>query len=302
MAPKGKLIAIGGGENKERNSEVLKRFLAETGKKDPVIEIITTATSLPNEVGDDYITAFRSMGVRDYGTLHIDEKDEANDRKYIERIRKADGVLFSGGDQLKLSTILGGSDFHKILKERYENENFVIAGTSAGAAAMSHTMIVRGSSEDALIKGELKLTTGLGFIDDVIIDTHFTQRGRFGRLIQAVATLPSAIGIGLGEDTAAVITGGNHIEIVGSGLVVIADGQHIRQTTVTEIKDGEPLTVEHIVMHALCKGDRFLLHERTFAKDDRDTAPSAASSSDKPDRDDRSSESESERRRDSDRR
>ena len=268
MAPKGKLIAIGGGEDKERNREVLKRFLAEIDRKDPVIEIITTATSIPDEVGDDYISAFRSLGVRDYDTLHIDEKEHANDERFIERIRKADGVLFSGGDQLKLSSILGGSEFHKTLKERYENENFVIAGTSAGAAAMSHTMIVRGSSADALIKGELKLTTGLGFIDDVIIDTHFTQRGRFGRLIQAVSTLPSAMGLGLGEDTAAVITGGNHIEIVGSGLVVIVDGQHIRQTTVTEIRDGEPLTVEGVVMHILCKGDKFSLVNRAFVRDD----------------------------------
>ena len=266
MTPKGKLIAIGGGEDKERSREVLKRFLAEIDRKDPVIEVITTATSIPDEVGDDYISAFRSLGVRDHDTLHIDDKDMANDRKYIERIRKADGVLFSGGDQLKLSSILGGTDFHKIMKERYENENFVIAGTSAGAAAMSQHMIVRGSSADALIKGELKLTTGLGWINDVIIDTHFTQRGRFGRLIQAVSTLPSAIGLGLGEDTAAVITEGNNIEIVGSGMVVIVDGQNIRQTTLTEIRDGEPLTVEGVVLHVLCKGDRFLLKERTFGQ------------------------------------
>lgn len=266
-APKGKLIAIGGGEDKERSRDVLKRFLDETGRRDPVIEIITTATSIPHEVGDGYINAFRSLGVRDYDTLHIDEK-EANDDRYIERIQKADGVLFSGGDQLKLSSILGGSEFHKVLKERYENDNFVIAGTSAGAAAMSHTMIVRGSSEDALIKGELKLTTGLGFIDDVIIDTHFTQRGRFGRLIQAVSTLPSALGLGLGEDTAAVITGGNNIEIIGSGLVVIVDGRHIRQTTVTEIRDGEPLTVEGVMLHILCKGDKFSLQERAFVRED----------------------------------
>ena len=266
MAPKGKLIAIGGGEDKKRSMEVLKRFLAEIDKKDPAIEIITTATSLPEEVGDDYISAFRSLDVRNYGTLHIDDKDMANDREVIERLRKADGVIFSGGDQLKLSSILGGTDFHKIMKERYENEHFVIAGTSAGAAAMSHHMIVRGSSADALIKGELKLTTGLGWIDDVIIDTHFTQRGRFGRLIQAVSTLPSALGLGLGEDTAAVISDGNHVEIVGSGMVVIVDGQNIRQTTITEIKDGEPLTVEGVMMHVLCTGDCFLLKERAFTE------------------------------------
>jgi cyanophycinase len=274
MAPKGKLIAIGGGEDKKRGMDVLKRFLAEINKKDPVIEIITTATSLPDEVGDDYISAFRSLDVKDYDTLHIDDKDMANDRRYIERIRKADGVIFSGGDQLKLSSILGGTDFHNILKERYENEHFVIAGTSAGAAAMSQHMIVRGSSEDALIKGELKLTTGLGFIDDVVIDTHFTQRGRFGRLIQAVATLPSSIGLGLGEDTAAVITDGNHVEIVGSGMVVIVDGQNIRQSTITEIRDGEPLTVEGVTLHVLCEGDCFLLKERAFAERAKTTSSS----------------------------
>jgi cyanophycinase len=144
------------------------------------------------------------------------------------------------------------------------NEDFVIAGTSAGAMAMSNTMIYQGSSSEALIKGEVKITTGLAFIGDVIIDSHFVKRGRFGRLAQAVAANPSCIGIGLGEDTGVIVTGGSKLEAIGSGLVIIIDGHDIKHSNIADIKEGSPISIEHLIMHVLAKGNHYDLKKRKF--------------------------------------
>lgn len=276
MSIKGTLIPIGGGEDKKESMDVLKRIIAETNVKDPLIEVITTATSVPDEVRRDYEEAFRSLGLKNYDTIHIDRKEDANDRKFLDRLKKADAILFSGGDQGKLSEVLMGTEFHEVMMDRYKKDSFIIAGTSAGAAAMSDTMILRGSSKDALIKGELDLTAGFGFLTGVVIDTHFTERGRFGRLIQAVSTNPKLLGIGLGEDTAAVVKNGSEIEIEGSGLVVIVDGSSINHTNLNEIKEGDPLSVEGISLHVLCAGDRFDLLERKFIYPAKDKDKSEA--------------------------
>jgi cyanophycinase len=200
IVPKGKLISVGGSEDKgigldpkflqnEQHtffeSGILKRILLEMKGVDSHIEVITTASQIPEEVGENYIQAFGKLGCKNVGVIHIKRREDVGVPEYIERIRKADGVMFSGGNQMRLSMIFGGTEILKILKERYQNESFVIAGTSAGAMAMSNTMIYLGSSTGALLKGEVKITTGLAFIKDVIIDTHFVTRGRFGRLAQA---------------------------------------------------------------------------------------------------------------------
>ena len=161
------------------------------------------------EVGQNYLDAFGKLGCHHIRIMDIRNREDAQKPEMLERIRKCDGVMFSGGNQLRLSSIFGGTDFLEIILDRYLNEEgFVIAGTSAGAMAMSSTMIYQGSSSEALLKGEVKITTGLGFLKDVIIDSHFVKRGRFGRLTQAVAANPSCIGIGLGEDTGVLVTEG----------------------------------------------------------------------------------------------
>ncbi len=196
--------------------------------------------------------------------MHIGSRDETSERDYLERIRKCDGVLFTGGNQLRLSAFFGGTKFLSILQERYKNEPFVIAGTSAGAMAMSDTMIYQGSSSEALFKGEVKTTTGLSFIKEIIIDSHFDKRGRFGRLAQAIACNPSSIGMGLGEDTGILITEGNHLEAIGSGLVIILDGHEIRHTNIADLQDGSPISIENIIVHVMVKGNGYLLRERKF--------------------------------------
>lgn len=277
--PNGKLISIGGSEDKgsgitapfepKAHSHffefgILKRILSEMKGVDSVIEVITTASVIPEEVGENYIQAFGKFGCKNIGLLHIKTREDVLNPEYLDRIKKADGVLFTGGNQLRLSMIFGGTEFFKILQTRYQNESFVIAGTSAGAMAMSNTMIYQGSSTGALLKGEVKITTGLALLKDVIIDTHFVTRGRFGRLAQAVAGNPGCIGIGLGEDTGVLITEGNKLEAIGSGLVLIFDGHDIRHSNIADIPEGQPLSIEHLIVHVMAKGNLYYLNERKF--------------------------------------
>ena len=179
--------------------------------------------------------------------------------------------MFSGGNQLRLSATFGGTEFLEIALNRYnEEKNFVVAGTSAGAMAMSNTMIYEGNATTAHLKGEVKITTGLGFMDDVIFDSHFEKRGRFGRLAQAIASNPSAVGIGLGEDTGMLIKEGNIMEAIGSGLVMIIDGHDIMHSNIADIPDGNPISVENIKVHFCEKGNGYLLKERKFIPNMKD--------------------------------
>ncbi len=191
--------------------------------------------------------------------MHIKTREEANEPEYVERLRKADVVMFTGGDQLRLSSIFGGTEFHQLLLEKYENENFIISGTSAGAAASSNNMIYQGSSTGALLKGEVKITGGLGFINNVIIDTHFVQRGRIGRLMYACASNPINLGIGLGEDTGLLITKGHEMEAIGSGLVILVDATKMVNTNITEVEMGQPVSIENLIVHVMALGDHYNL-------------------------------------------
>jgi cyanophycinase len=277
--PKGKLITIGGSEDKGTNPEtgefhrnnlnffelgILRRVVEEAGGPGARMEIITTASTIPYEVGENYINAFGKIGCTNIGVMHIRNRQDTQRKEFLERIRVCNAVMFTGGNQLRLSVTDGGTEFLAILKKRYQEGNIVIAGTSAGAMAMGQTMIYEGNAARAHLKGEVKMTTGLGFINSVIIDSHFEKRGRFGRLAQAVATNPSAIGIGLGEDTGMLITEGNKMEAIGSGLVVIIDGHDILHSNIGDIPDGNPVSIENMKVHFCEKGNGYLLKERKF--------------------------------------
>jgi cyanophycinase len=278
--PQGKLFAIGGAEDKGVDLEkgemvrnnlnffelgILHRIVDEAGGPGIRIEVITTASMIPNQVGENYLNAFGKIGCTNIGLLPIRNRADAMDVQFIDRVKKCDAVMFSGGNQLRLSATFGGTELLEILLDRYNNEkNFVVAGTSAGAMAMSNTMIYEGNATTAHLKSEVKITTGLGFMDDVVFDSHFEKRGRFGRLAQAIASNPSAIGIGLGEDTGMFIRDGNIMEAVGSGLVMIIDGHDIRHNNIADIPDGNPISVENIKVHFCEKGNGFLVKERKF--------------------------------------
>ncbi len=271
--PKGKLIIIGGSVDRGSFSEskddlkrnlmffekgILKRITTESLNKNlSKIEIITTASNIPEEVGEEYINAFAQLDVMNVSVLNIKTREEANDPENIERLKVADVVVFTGGDQLRLTSIFGGTAFHHLLLEKYQNEEFIISGTSAGAAASSNNMIYQGSSHEALLKGEVKITGGLGFINNVIIDTHFVQRGRIGRLLYACASNPINLGIGLGEDTGLLIINGNNMEAIGSGLVMLVDGTHMKDTNITDVEMGEPVSIENLIVHVMSLGDHY---------------------------------------------
>jgi len=286
--PKGKLIAIGGAEDKGTDLEngeirrnnlnffelgILRRVVEEAGGVNARIEVITTASTIPYEVGENYLNAFGKIGCTNIGLLHIRNRPDTMIEEYLERIRVCDAVMFSGGNQLRLSVTDGGTEFLALLKKRYQEETgFLIAGTSAGAMAMSNTMIYEGNATRAHLKGEVKITTGLGFMNNVIIDSHFEKRGRFGRLAQAVAGNPGCIGIGLGEDTGMLVTEGNKMEAIGSGLVVIVDGHEIGHCNLADIPDGNPISIENMKVHFCEKGNGYLIRERRYLPEASDGA------------------------------
>lgn len=278
--PKGKLIAIGGAEDKGTDLEkgeiqrsnlnffelgILKRVVTEAGGPASRIEVITTASTIPYEVGENYLDAFGKIGCTNVGVMHIRNRADTANPDFLERIKVCDAVMFSGGNQLRLSATDGGTEFLRIMKDRYQNDDhFIIAGTSAGAMAMSNTMIYEGNAARAHLKGEVKITTGLGFIHSLIIDSHFEKRGRFGRLAQAVAANPGCIGVGLSEDTGMIITEGNKMQAIGSGLVVVIDGHDILHSNIADIPDGNPISIENLKVHFCESGNGYLINERKF--------------------------------------
>lgn len=279
MRPKGKLVIIGGavdlGSSLSYNENIghphyikffergiLKRIITEASQaENSVVEVITTASQIPDIVGEEYINSFNQLQVNQVNVLDIQSRDDANSTEYLERIKKADVIMFTGGDQLRLTAIFGGTEFLKILKQRYREDDLLIAGTSAGAAAASTNMIYRGSSSEALIKGEVQITAGLGFVDSVIIDTHFVQRGRIGRLFYAVASNPGMLGIGLGEDAGLLIKDGYCMEAIGSGLTILVDGRFISETSIYDVEMGAPVSIDGLKVYVMSIFDKFDLHK-----------------------------------------
>lgn len=272
MKPVGKLIIIGGAVNKGSFSEtdydqnveknlnffergILRKIINESKlKEDSVIEVVTTASQIPQIVGPEYKKAFEFLGAKNVNILDIHTREEANSDAIVARANAADVVMFTGGDQLRLTSILGGTRFHDSILQKYQETEFIYSGTSAGAAAASENMIYQGSSTESLLKGEIKMTQGLGLIDNVTIDTHFVQRGRMGRLFQAVVNNPRTLGIGLGEDTGLFIHN-DVMTAIGSGLVILVDGRFIKDTNLTNVNLGEPISIDHMVVNVMSVND-----------------------------------------------
>lgn len=270
--PAGTLLIIGGKENKgaeepedkEKSKDferfgILKTFIELTGKKNPVIEVVTSASSEGEESFEDYRKAFEELTVESIGHIHHNSREEVLANGLIERIEKADGVFFAGGDQLKYTSRYGGTHFLTRLKERYIYEKIVIGGTSAGAMTLSTPMIYAGSDEVQEIGGEIKITTGMEFLKDVCIDTHFVNRGRFVRMAQVIVTNPSCIGIGIGEDTAIVVRKGLEAEVVGSGLIIVIEGFHIGKANVDDFLTKKPVSIRNLNVHILSNGDQYTI-------------------------------------------
>jgi cyanophycinase len=265
--PNGILLVIGGNENKNnkqekedqkkesaRPMEILEKFISLTGKSEPVIEIVTSASSEGPEMFRDYKKAFEELGVLQVGQIHHDRRSEVLDSDLTGHVRKADGIFFCGGDQLKLTSLYGGTSFLLQLKKRYIYEQFVLAGSSAGAMAFSTPMIFAGNKEHQQLVGEVSMSTGLEFLKDVCIDTHFVDRSRFVRMAQVIAANPTAIGIGIEEDTAIIVRNGVDIEVIGTGVVTIIEGHNIRDSNIMEYGSGNAVSVQNLNVRLLSKG------------------------------------------------
>ncbi|KAA9009345.1 cyanophycinase [Histidinibacterium aquaticum] len=256
----GPLIAIGGAEDKTSRASILRNVLSLSPADQPVVGVITTASSIPDDVFGGYKEAFDGIGAGEVLDIRIRERKDANASKYIEMIERSDVIFISGGDQMRLTNILGASPALEMMRRRHE-EGATIAGTSAGAACQSGTMVYGGPADDSLRKGAVKMSAGFGFVDGVIIDTHFLERGRFSRLMEVGATNPEYLGVGLGED-AAVQFEGDLIRAFGPGHVILVDSSQITGSNVFDLADGEAVSVHNVIMHALVHGYGYSLTDR----------------------------------------
>jgi cyanophycinase len=267
--PKGRLLAIGGHEQRKNPNEsgnnpdqsadfILQRFVDELPARRTVV-VIPTASEEPDEAAQDYVDVFTSLGVENVEVLNVQSREQANSAESLAIIDRADGVMFTGGDQLRLTALLGGTAVLARLSERYLHEPIIIAGTSAGAAAMSTPMIYQGRNDAGFLKDEIHITTGLQLLRDVAIDTHFIKRGRIVRMAQIIATNPGCIGLGLEEDTAVLVTKGRELEVIGNGIVVLLDGHECAGNTIYAIQPGEVFSIRDLRLHLLAKGQCYTL-------------------------------------------
>lgn len=286
MKSKGTLIPIGGNENKgTRTNEkfhtekiekgILSRVVIESGGVKALIVVIPTASSIPVQVSESYIEAFGKLGCNNIRIANIRSREDSEKQENIDLIKKADCVMFSGGNQSEIINKIKDTTIHTILIERYHNSSLVIAGTSAGAMCMSEEMITGGRHKEAFAKGAVGMGKGMGFLQKLVIDSHFIRRGRFGRLAEAVAKFPDMVGIGLAEDTGLVIKECNTIEIIGTGMVIIFDPGELEHNTEKYVKKGQLMSLTNLKTHILAQGDIFniekhqvkILHVETPLKD-----------------------------------
>lgn len=260
---RGRLIAIGGNEDKVDELVVLKRVVREVGKAEFNVGVITTASEEPELRGKGYHQVFTTLGAAGIEILNIKTRAQANDRTFAKTIEDVDLIFLAGGDQLRLTTILGGSKILHSIQKRLEAGALVV-GTSAGAAVFSDTMIYEGKSKEGLLKGRVLTTSGFGFVENLIFDTHFMSRGRIGRLVQIVTTNPTCIGVGIGEDSGVVLKGDGTIEVIGTGQVIIVDGRDIAHSNIMDIRPGLPIAVENVRIHSLVNGYGYSVKKRRF--------------------------------------
>ena len=271
MTPKGKLLIIGGHEDKgaisgenltihkkkvaQSHFEILGTLISKIPRTHHIIELIASASSIPLEMEDMYINSYKQQGFTKVGIIKVENQKDGSNKRSISRIKAAHAVFFTGGDQDKLVSLLGQSDLLAELKRKYySDKNFIIGGTSAGAMALPEIIITGGLIREALYKGDIHISTGLGLIKQIIVDTHFIIRGRFARLAHAIALNPSCLGIGLEENTALLISEGYRAECLGTGMVILIDGSEIRSSNVNEVNKTTPIVIDNLKVSILAEG------------------------------------------------
>ena len=257
----GTVIVIGGAEDKVRDRLILGRFVALAGGRDAKIAVISTASSMGPEAGERYRSIFTELGAAAVIPLHAVTRTQANDEHIARQVRDASGVFMTGGNQLRLSSMIGGTRLADAIMTRFQAGS-VVAGTSAGASAVSSHMIAFGASGATPKHRMAQIAAGLGLLPGVIVDQHFQQRNRLGRLLSLIAQNPSLLGLGVDEDTAGVVGPDSVMEVIGRGSVTVVDGS-ASETDAWEIRGHRPLMISGVVLHSLPAGYRFDLRRRT---------------------------------------
>ncbi len=267
---KRQLVIIGGAEDKEGDCQILREFVRRAGSTKARVVILTAATELPREVGENYIRVFQRLGAEDIRIIDTETREDASSSTALEAINKATGIFFTGGDQARITSILKDTEIDTAIHKRYA-EGIVVGGTSAGAAVMPDVMIVEGDSETNPRIEIVDMGPGMGFLPGVVIDQHFSQRGRLGRLIAALSQQPAVLGFGIDENTAIVVTD-DQFEVVGQGCITIVDESEMVHSNVDEILKDEPLAVCGAKLHILPNGYKFDLKARKPILDNRSVA------------------------------
>jgi cyanophycinase len=257
---RGWIVPIGGAENKENDRHILERFLQVSGGDDADIVVIPTASRM-TETGPRYERIFNELGAKRVTVMDFDTRRDCQEAGRLQRIEQATGIFFTGGNQLRLTTLLGGTPVAKLIRVRNAH-GVTVGGTSAGASILSEHMIAFGDEGSSVISGSVRLAPGLGLTNRFIIDQHFRQRDRLGRLITALSYNPFAIGIGLDEDTATFIAPDGTLEVVGSGGVTIVDASEVSFSSIGELSEGQPVCTLGLRLHILVPGATFDMNTR----------------------------------------
>ncbi len=257
---RGWIIPIGGAENKENDRHILERFVRVSGGADADIVVIPTASRM-HETGPRYHRLFTALGAARVEVMDFDTRRDCQESGRLDRLSQATGIFFTGGNQLRLSTLLGGTPVAKLIRQRNAS-GVTVGGTSAGASILSEHMIAFGDEGSAVISGSVRLAPGLGLTNRFIIDQHFSQRDRLGRLLTALAYNPFAVGIGLDEDTAAFIGPDETIEVEGSGGVTVVDASEVSFSSMDSVAEGQPVCMLGLRLHVLVRGATFNMHTR----------------------------------------
>jgi len=257
---RGWIVPIGGAENKENDRRVLARFVAVSGGADADIVIIPTASRM-HETGPRYETLFRELGAARVSVMDFDTRRDCRETGRLQRLEEASGIFFTGGNQLRLTTLLGGTPVATMIRKR-NAAGVTVGGTSAGASILSEHMIAFGDEGSSVISGSVRMAPGLGLTNRFVIDQHFRQRDRLGRLITALAYNPFAVGIGLDEDTAVFIGPDETLEVEGSGGVTIVDAKDVTFSSMDSVSEGQPVCMLGLQVHILVAGATFNLHTR----------------------------------------
>ncbi|HHX87252.1 MAG TPA: cyanophycinase [Firmicutes bacterium] len=258
----GKLVVIGGAEDRQRHCTILKTLLELSGEDNPEVAVISAASAKPQQSGKDYEKVFAELGSGSVRVLTLISRENAQQESAAAVIDESPVVFITGGDQLRLTSALGGTNLLRRLQSRFQTSNLILAGTSAGASALSTTMIVGGNSRTPPQRGVINLSPGLGFLSLALIDQHFSQRGRFGRLMAAVACNPSLLGLGIDEDTAVIISHSRWMTVIGTFGVTVIDGTGLQYAPVSETAPQETLTLSPFCLHILSRGSKFDLLQR----------------------------------------